>query len=67
MFRIDQEKGTLPLKKGNNGTERLARVRESEQCSVPIPVPFRALSVPNFCTACGADGHRASQCKWGHA
>lgn len=39
VFRNDQENGT-------NGTERLARVRESEHCSVPIPVPFLALSVP---------------------
>jgi hypothetical protein len=31
---------------GTNGTERLARDRESEHCSVPIPVPFSPGSVP---------------------
>ena len=38
--------GTQHPENGTKGTERLARVRESEQCSVPIPVPFRPFDVP---------------------
>lgn len=61
MFRNSQENGT-------NGTERLARDRESEHCSVPIPVPFRPLSVPNSCTAWEASfirGVNEYAAKWG--
>ncbi len=34
-------------KTGTNGTEQArARVRETERCSVPFPVPFRPVNVP---------------------
>lgn len=46
MFRYSQKVFRNYQENGTNGTERLARIRESEHCSVPIPVPFRALSVP---------------------
>ena len=46
MFLFTFEIGTKPTQKGNNGTERLARVREPEHCSVPVPVPFRPSDVP---------------------
>jgi hypothetical protein len=46
MNRSDSSKSVPKI--GTNGTERLARVRESELCSVPIPVPFRGCSVPIY-------------------
>lgn len=46
MFRFHQNMFRNSLENGTNGTEHLARDKESEHCSVPIPVPFRPLSVP---------------------
>ena len=68
MFRFHQNMFRNRPKKGTFGTERLARVRESEHCSVPIPVPFRPLSVPNSCTAWEASfilGVNKYAAKWG--
>lgn len=56
MFRFEAKKGNKPPEKGNKGTERLARVRESEHCSVPIPVPVPGVECSDLSSCHLEDG-----------